>query len=344
MVERISTTGSLIHTRFQISANNKKYEELQYQIATGRKHADLKDYGSNAARIIDLSQEIDSREAYMQSIDLTELTANAYDTSLERVVDILNDLLNAAEPISSADANWPADNEILADNLLLDMQTNLNTEIGGRYIFGGTNFTTQPVTDMRGLSVYTTNDLPSAGAAANVLETANQLPEHIIDTGGTNTIQSYLTNFTGTGTIDIKAWEEVSVTIATNQSIGYGITATDAAFQNAVEALMRFKSATQSGLTEAQRNEFLTTARTLADSTRNEVRHLQSKNGIFLNELKNTKDLHVNFVSISNVALDNITVADTAMAATKISAIQTMLQASFTVIAKKSQLSLVNFL
>ncbi|MTI10567.1 flagellin [Curvivirga aplysinae] len=340
MVERISTTGSLSYTRFQIQQQNERFGELQYQISTGRKHADLKDYGSNASRILDLSHEIDAREAYKRSIDLTELTANAYDSSLERVVETLQQLMNAADPISPDDDNWAADNAILADNLLLDLQSNLNVEIGGRYIYGGTNFTEAPVVDMRTLSTYTTNDI----GVANTLETADQIPEHIIDSGGTNTVESYLTSFAGTGTINTKAWEEAQVTISNDQTISYGITATDPAFQNAVDAIMRFKAATQAGLTTDQRNSFLSEARTLADSTRTEVRHLQSKNGTFLNEVENARNLHDSFITISKIALDKITVADTATAATEMSALQTMMQASFTVISRKSQLSLVQFL
>ncbi|MDX1737646.1 MAG: flagellin [Alphaproteobacteria bacterium] len=342
MVERISTTGGLIFTRNQIQANNAKYEELQYQIATGRKYDQLKDYGTSATRILDLSNEIAAREAYKRSIDLTELTANAYDTTLERMVDILDDLVNAAEPISVDDTNWASDNQILGNNLLLDFQTNINMEIGGRYIFGGTNFTTPPVKDLRSLSTYTTNDLPPT--AVNTIETASQLPQHLIDSGGTNTIESYMTNFSGTGTIDFKAWEKVEVTVAPNQTIEYGIVATDQAFQNAVEALLRFKSATQSGLTTDQRNEFLNQARSLADSTRSELRHLQAGNGIFLTEIKNAKELHESFITISEIALDKITVADSAQAATEMSALQTMIQASYQVISKRSQLSLINYI
>ncbi|WP_420549384.1 flagellin [Curvivirga sp.] len=340
MVERISTSGSLSYTRFQIQQQNERFGELQYQISTGRKYADLKDYGSNASRILDLGHEIDAREAYQRSINLTELTANAYDSSLERVVETLQQLMNAADPISPDDANWADDNAILADNLLLDLQSNLNVEIGGRYIYGGTNFTEAPVVDMRNLSTYTTNDI----GVANTLETADQIPEHIIDSGGTNTVESYMANFAGTGTIDTKAWEEAQVTISNDQTISYGITAADPAFQNAVDAIMRFKAATQPGLTTDQRNSFLNEARTLADSTRTEVRHLQSRNGTFLNELENARSLHDSFITISKIALDKITVADTATAATEMSALQTMMQASFTVISRKSQLTLVQFL
>lgn len=340
MVQRISTNGSLFFAQNLIGRSGQKFQELQYQVSTGRKYSTLKEYGTSASRILDLSNEVESREAYKKSIDLTELTGRAYDASLERMVEIMDDLVASTTPVSPIDPDWSRDNAVIADNLLLDFQVNLNLDIGGKFIYSGANFNSIPVNDLRSLLTYTPNDI----GVPNVIETGDQIPEHVVDSGGANTVESYLTFHNGSPTLDPKANQVGSVTIADGQRIDYGINATDPAFQTAVEALIRFKSATQPGITTAERSAFLQEAAVLADNARNDIRHLQSENGIVLNELNNTKQLHTNFINISNNALTDITVADTAEAATKISTLQTIIQASYTTISRKAQLSLVNYL
>ena len=342
MTISVSTIGNLILNQSTLKSNQDKFNTLQYRLATGNKFLDLKDYGTDSGRIVDLRLEISSRASYTRAIDLAELTTKAYEGALEAMSNTMQELLNAADPLSTQGTNWAADNQVIANNLLLEMQTNLNLEIGGRFIFAGTNYTSEPVVEMRNLSVYTTNDLPPT--AANTIETANTVPEHLIDSGGANTTESYHTSFGGAGTINENAWTELTVTVADNQTVDYGISATESAFQNAVEALLRFKSATQAGLTEAQRVSFLTTARAAADTARTQIRQLQSQNGVAQNQFQNAKELHVSFSNVSQIALDELTVTDTAQAATEMSALQSLMQASFATISRQASLSLVNFL
>lgn len=340
MVQFVSSIGTLISNQNQIRQNQEDFNLLSFRVSTGKKFQDLKDYGSNAVKVVDLRQDVTSRESYIKSIELTEIITGAYDKALESLIGDMQDLLDAADPLSTQDPNWAADNAVVADNLMLNMEANLNLELGGRFLFAGTNYTSAPVKDLRQLSLYTTNDL----GVANTIETANTVPEHTVDTGGTNTIESYHTSFVSTGTVDAQAWDEVGISVSNTQTLTYGITATAPAFQNAVEALLRFKSATQSGLTEDQRKEFLAEARTAADTARTQMRQLQTQNGVLINELKDTKDLHTSFINNSQIALDGLTNVDPAAAATELSALQTLIQSSYAAISRQSQLSLVNFL
>ncbi|RED52434.1 flagellin [Aestuariispira insulae] len=335
-----STIGSQILNQNILKTNQDYFNTLQYRLATGTKFLDLKNYGTDSARIVDLRQEIESRASYSRAIDLADLITKSYDTAIDAMGNTMQELINAADPLSTQDTNWPNDNAVIADNLLLELQTNLNLEIGGRFIFAASNYTAQPVVEMRNLSVYTTTDI----GVANTIETANTVPQHVVDSGGAATTESYHTSFAGANTIDENAWETLNVTIADNQTIDYGISATHTAFQNAIEAVLRFKSATQTGLTEAQRRSFLTEARAAADTARTQLRQLQSENGVAMDQFQNAKDLHQAFNNVSQIALDDLTGADTATAATEMSALQAQMQASFATISRQASLSLVNFL
>ena len=335
-----STIGSQILNQNILRSNQESFNTLQFRLATGTKFLDLKDYGTDTARIVDLRQEIEARDSYNRAINLADLVTQSYDTALEAMTNTMQELLNAADPLSTQGTNWAADNQVIADNLLLEIQTNLNIEIGGRFIFAAANYTSEPVVETRNLSLYNTTDI----GVANTIETANTVPQHVVDSGGAATTESYHTSFAGANTIDENAWETLTVTIADNQTVDYGISATHQAFQYAMEALLRFKSATQTGLTEAERRSFLTESRAAADTARTQLRQLQSENGVAMNQFSNAKDLHEAFNNVSQIALDDLTVADTATAATEMSALQAQMQASFATISRQASLSLVNFL
>lgn len=344
MVSRVSTTGILSQNLSLIKQNRLNLDRLNYSLSTGNKFQALKFYGEDTTRIIDLRKDIEARQSYLRSIEITESISTSYDTVLERLVDVAADALNAAEPLSSQDTDFEVTTTVLANNFMLEFEANLNIKLGDRFIFAGTNFTDAPVNDLRALTLYNTTDLVSNGATANVIETGDTVPEHTYDAGGTPTQESYHTSFAGTGTLDAKASEVLKVTLNDNQVVNYTIPATEAAFQNMVEGLLRLKSAAQAGLTEDEREEFLGNARTALDTARTQLRQLQASNGTVLNDMQKTREIHKSFITISQTSLDDLTVADEAEVAVRISSLQNQLEASFTTIARQSQLSLVNFL
>lgn len=338
MVTRISTFGSLQADFALIRRQNVAFDRLNFQVSTGEKFRELKNYGTQAPRILDLQAEIDRRNGYVNSIGLAELNLQSYDATLERLNDIIDDIIKASEPLSSQDDAFESTTTTLATNLLIEVESNLNLEIGDRFLFAGSRFDVAPVIDLRALPNYTTNDL----GVANAIETANNIPTFTVDSGGANTAVSYHTQ--GPNTADPRSYEKVSLTVADEAILTYGITATDPAFQNLIESLVRLRSSAQTGLTEAQREQFLSEAATAAQDARDEIRQLQAKNGLALGRMQDQRNNHRNFINISQIALDGIKLADDATAATEISALSAQIQASFTVISTRRQLSLVNFL
>ncbi len=338
MVSRISTFGALQADLALIQRQNQQFDLLNFRVATGRQFQELKNFGTQAPRILDLESEIRTRNGYVDAIGLAELNLRSYDATLARLVEVVDDVLRAAEPLSTQDANFTTNTDVLATNLLIEVEANLNLEIGDRFLYAGTRFDTAPVVDLRTLPIYTANDI----GVANALETADNIPTFVVDNGGANTAVSYHTQ--GPNTQDPRSFEQVALTIADDTLLTYGITATEPAFQNLIESLVRLRSSTQAGLTEAQRETFLAEASNAAQSARDELRQLQSRNGLALSRLIDQKETHENFINISQVALDDITLADDATAAAEISALSAQIQASFTTIATRRQLSLVNFL
>ncbi|MDJ0685625.1 MAG: hypothetical protein QNJ84_13050 [Alphaproteobacteria bacterium] len=338
MVSRVSTIGVLQTELAQIQRQNAQFSLLNNRVATGQEFRELKNYGVQAPQILDLRQEITSREGYNRAIDLADINIGSYDETLGRMIDLVDDLIRAADPLSTEDTNFQTNTETISVNLMIEVTANLNIEIGDRFLFAGTRFDQAPLVDLRTLALYTANDI----GVVNTIETADDIPTFIVDSGGTNTPQSYHTQ--GPNTVDSQSYDEAALTIADDLRLTYGITANEPAFQNVIEALVRLRSSAQAGLTEAERESFLTEAQLVAQDARDQLRQLQSENGLALNRLRDQRDTHTSFINISQIALDNITRTDDATAAAEISALTAQVQASFSTIANRRDLSLVNFL
>lgn len=338
MVSRVSTQGILAADLFLIQQQNKNFDLLNFRVATGRQFRELKAFGNQAPQVLDLQNEIASRNGYIRSIELAQVNLRSYEVTLDRLIEVSNDLVKAAAPLSADEPTFGTTAETTAENLLVEIEANLNIEIGERFLFAGSRFDTAPVVELSNLPVYTANDI----GVVNAIETANNIPTYIVDSGGANTAVSYHTQ--GANAVDARSYESVSLTIADNISVNYGLTANEEAFQNLIEAAIRFRSSAQAGLTTAQREAFLAEAEVLALNSRDQLRQLQSING--LNQARFTQqiDAHNSFTSISQIALDDIVLADDATAAAELASLSSQIQASFTTISRRNQLSLVNFL
>jgi len=331
MLGPVSTLGILSGDLGVIKRSQDLYEGLSYQVSTGRKFRELKDYKANAPRLIDLNNEIEARGAYQQSIDLANLNVESYATTLERLADVASDLGRAADPIGTSDPSWESDTLTLVDNMMLEVESLLNSQIGDRYIYAGSRYSTPPIIDPRTLTVYDNVTPPPAA----FLEVNPNVAEYDV-------------SWVGPGpTADATAYDVAQVTIDTGLRISYGITSNDDAFQRLVHGLRVLKSAAQpisATLTIADRDQYIGIARQQAQLAQDEIRQLQSTTGAVQNQFHRTHELHTEFINIANIALDNIEVVDTAVAATKLSHLTSQIEASYATIARRAELSLLNFL
>lgn len=352
-LSRVSTSGTLAQTLLQVRVGQSSFQDVQYQVSTGFRYRELKDYGDDAKRVVDLTQSISSREAYNRAIDIASLTTDSYDVLLERFADLTKDLIKATDPTRTEDLTWADDTLVIVENMMLELQNGLNTKVGDRYIFAGANYATEPVRDIRNLELYSVNDL----GRTDTLETANDIP--IIQyndaapppaAAAPGNQQSYMNAGPGPGSAvaavapDQFLWQQYRATVDDGQTLDYGITATSGPFQQLVDGLLRLKSATQAGLTVQQRVDFVNESAVLAETALTGLRQMQSTNGVNMSEFQDTMARHNSFINISASSLANLTQVDTEEAAVVLSALSTQIQASYAAIARRENLSLINFL
>ncbi|MFK7867283.1 MAG: hypothetical protein AB8B77_07590 [Alphaproteobacteria bacterium] len=406
MVGRISTSGINLHTLLSMQRNKELSDVYTNQMTTGYKFQRFQDYGTDMKRIVDYENIISERQGYIRAIDLVEPMTSSYEQVLAQLAEVSGQVMRASDPLSVKRDSFPGETETLSTNWMIDFEANLNIQIGGRYLFAGTNYTEAPVKDMREMEIYSAYDsnkveelieygfartasyvtpvldadgntqddgnggilvsAPKPLGAEDTIETANIVAQTtykrpVLDASGqpqftadghvilTETDQSYHYKFEGDQTENSRSWTKMSMSINDLQVFPYSISANETGLQMLSDALILLKTAAQTFSEdddvnwEVQRN-FLRQAYNKAEEARSEIRKLEVRNGGAMTEFAEAKEFHNRFISLSQVSRDNLKNADETEAALNLSALNTQIEASYTTIAKRADLSLTNYL
>ena len=408
MVDRISSTGIGFQTMLSMQRNKQDADEFTYQLVTGFKYQNLQDYGTDMKRIQDYNHVIEEREGFNRAITLVEPITSAYKETLAHMAEIANFIMDATDPLSVKREEFPGETETMATNAMVDFEASINLEIGGRYIFAGTNYTEPPVIDIQDLDLLTVydqknvSDLISLGVVntssyvvpvldddgnlqfdgvtgdlivsdpislgqgdaieqADIVAQINSLSP-VLDASGAvqysadghiilqENYQSYHVRFEGDQTENARSWAQMSMMINDRQNYPYSISANEEAFQMLVDAMLRMRSAAQTFDAndaetnwELQRN-MLREAYNIAEDARQKIRELEVRNGQVINQFNQAKEFHDQFIALSQTSRDALRNADQTEAALNMSTLNTQIEASYSSIAKRQELTLSRYL
>jgi flagellar hook-associated protein 3 FlgL len=194
-----------------------------------------------------------------------------------------------------------------AQNLLNEVAKQLNIKIGDRFLFSGSKTDTPPV------------DLNAAGYGAP----PTTYPS-VADTG----------YYQGDGIV-------LSTRAADDYDISYGVTADDPAFEKLIRALQLTATVTTTPVLDRDR---LQNGLDLVNEAINELTTLRSRVGVTQTALESANQEHIDITTYMEQSIIQISAVDVTEAATRMSADQLMLQASYMTIAQLSKLSLSNYL
>ncbi|WP_350334856.1 flagellar biosynthesis protein FlgL [Coralliovum pocilloporae] len=124
-------------------------EDLERQLGTGQRSETYGGLGRDANLVINFQQRLSNTEAYLETINLLTVRSSVIDTTLERISAIGQDtqgLVDANEFTLLSDGRTGAQRG--TESLVAELIGLLNSEVGGRYIFGGSATDAPPVTDL----------------------------------------------------------------------------------------------------------------------------------------------------------------------------------------------------
>ena len=274
---------------------------LQVQESSGLKSENIGGYGSDTRHIINLQVSVTRAQSYIDAATLADSKVQVMYSAVGSMTDIITQLrtqLSAATTSGSAETTSAINS---ARQMLTQMGSLLSTQYDGQYVFGGARTSTVPV------------DL-SAFASG---------------TGSTTTADT--SYYRGDN-------EVASVRVSDDETVSYGVTADNSAFEQVMRAL-KFV-ANSSSLSSSD----ITKALDLAGDALSATTTVQAKLSSAAAQIESASAHQSDYQSFAETLAGDLTGVDVAAVTAQLSTYQTQLTASYSAIAKIQGLNLASYL
>jgi flagellar hook-associated protein 3 FlgL len=274
----------------------------QIQEASGLVSSDFGGLGSTTQQVLNLQVSATRSQSYIDAATLTNSKIQVMYSAVNSIADLATQFraqLTSATSASSTDAASVTES---ARNLLEQTASVLNTQYSGSYLFGGSETKTAPV-DVSSTS-YAEATSPSS-ADTSYYQGDSQL---------------------------------ASVRVSDSQTVSYGVSADNAAFEKIMRAMNLVAS--NSPLSSDTLNEALD----LAVEAIDELGLVQTRISNASASIENASAYQTEYLSYVQTLGSDLTSVDVAAVTAKLATYQAQLTASYSAIAKVQSLNLASYL
>ena len=304
---RVATYAQQTLLLTQIRTAQSRMQNTQIQMSTGYTSQTYAGIAPQAGQLVNLESAHARTQQYMTNNKTVDLRLQSMENSVGNTVEAASKLKTLL--VNGLNNNVAADMSLglQAQNLLNEVAKQLNVKIGDHYLFSGTKTDTPPV------------DLTAPGYGAPPTVTPS-----VADTG----------YYQGDSVV-------LSTRAADDYDVSYGVTADNPAFEKLIRALQLTATVTTTPVLDRAR---LQDGLDLVNQAINELSTVRSSIGVTQNALDSANEDHTDMTVYMEQTITQITQVDVAEAASRLSADQLMLQASYMTISQLSKLSLANYL
>jgi flagellar hook-associated protein 3 FlgL len=339
----LSTLGQNQLLVRQFGTLQGQIQEIQTQVATNQKTQRYGDLGSQISLDINLHNQATQIDNYTKTISQLQVRAGLVDASLSIIHDSAVNVQNLSFNSPQVGANRV--NLVSQAKAAIDqINQRLQTQIDGRNLFSGTQTQSQTM-------VPQTTLLPTVQAAVAAAITANAAlmpPGNVVTAvqtavaGVFATTANFYTGGPATGPTQI----------GPALSIDTSITGADPAFQTMLQGLYTIASlpqpvgapVTPPNLSETDFDALASASGSQISQGLSQLEILTEKNGNNEAVLTQERTQHAATLTVLQTQIGAIENVDLAAASTKLSLLQTQLNASYRITASLASLSLVDFL
>tara|TARA_B100000123_G_scaffold131166_1_gene96851 strand:- start:204 stop:1115 length:912 start_codon:yes stop_codon:yes gene_type:complete len=301
---RVSTAAMQQNMLSQIRSVQSQLAEATEQSSSGVKSDSYAGVADNAYVIATLSAEISEAAAYADIAEEIQTRVEVYYSTLNDMVDLLTEMTSDLSGALSTGTDKAYGINESASAALETFASLLNTQYEGRYIYAGSASDTAPVS----------------------VDTA----DYAVITSPSTTDRSYYS-----GNSDI-----ASAKVADGTTIEYGITAQEDAFEQALRALNLAANASTDPVDEAA----LTEAMELIESAAAGLSELQNQVSYTQDQLEAVVDMHTDFQLAAEGTVSNLADIDLAEAVVTLETLSIQLEASYSITAQITDMSLFEYL
>ncbi|WP_024506570.1 flagellin [Bradyrhizobium sp. ARR65] len=273
----------------------------QIQESSGVKSQDFAGYGADTQSVINLQVSVTRAQSYIDASTLADSKVQAMYSAVGSMTTLITNLRSQLSAATTGSSASTASLISSAQDMLQEMGSLLNTQYDGEYVFGGADVTTAPV------------DLSSFSTGTGSLTTADT---------------SY---YQGDAEI-------ASVKVADNQTVDYGVTADNSAFEQTMRLLKFIANSTS--LSSADISQALDLASSALDATSTVQAQLSSASS----QIEAASSRQTDYKNYASTLASDLTSVDVAAVTAQLSTYQAQLTASYSAISKIQSLNLADYL
>ena len=273
----------------------------QVQESSGLKSEDFGGYGSGAERVINLQVSVTRAQSYIDSATLADSKVQVMYSAVGSMTDIITKLRSQLSAATTGSSTETTSVISTAQQMLSQIGSLLNTQYNGEYVFSGARTTTAPV------------DLTSFSSG----------------TGSTTTADT--SYYQGDSEI-------ASVRVADDQTVSYGVTADNSAFEQVMRVLKVVGNSTSLSSSD------ITNALDLASSALDATAAVQAKLSNSASQIESASARQSDYQSFAQTLSGDLTNVDVAAVTAQLSTYQAQLTASYSAIAKIQSMNLASYL
>ncbi|MGY2807933.1 MULTISPECIES: flagellin [unclassified Bradyrhizobium] len=273
----------------------------QVQESSGLQSEDFGGYGSGAGRVINLQVSVTRAQSYIDAGQLAGNKVQVMYSAVGSVTDIITQLRTQLSAATTGSGTATASVINYAQQAMAQMQGLLNTQYDGEYVFSGARTDTAPA------------DLSS------------------FDTGTGSLTTSDASYYKGDSEI-------ASVRVSDSQSISYGVTADNPAFEQ-VMRLLKFV-----GNSTTLSSSDITQALDLASNALDATSTVQAKLSAAASQIETASTNQSDYQNFAKTLSTDLTSVDVAAVTAQLSTYQAQLTASYSAISKIQSMNLASYL
>ena len=337
----VSTSTLFAIPRNAVADVQKQLADAETELTTGFLADPVKSLGSQ----IGLDQTLQAQSATLTNFQSNNTIAQS---SLTATQNALTSITSDAQSFVSALITAQSTGDVAtlqtqAQQFLASLASQLNTSVGGSYIFGGINNSTPPLSD----DSQSAQNATSAAFQALLSSTSSTVSSLSATDMQTFLSGAFANLFTGSNWSS--NWSQASSTpmsalISPNQTVTTSATANDPAFQDLVSAYVSVADLSFNNLNSSTQLAVVKNAQQLIGSATQGITNLQSSLGISQSQITNANSLMQTQATLMNNTVSQIAGVDPSQAATNLSNLTTQLETAYSLTDRISKLSLVNYL
>ncbi|HEU0118622.1 MAG TPA: flagellin [Alphaproteobacteria bacterium] len=323
MTYSISSVGLQLQVTTSLQNQQNTLALLNQQLASGVQHSDLTGYTPPQAQsLLNYQSIITQRQAYISGMQSVSPRLSVYDSTMTDIESLTQQASTLATQNQTYDANTASQIQAQAKAYLQQMQDDLNQQVGGRYIYAGSRYTTQPVTDLTTLGAPTLPFTPTTSPTLTDYDTEYNPP---------------------TTTTDAAAYAQDSVTVDSSFSVQYGVTSNSPGFQQVIAGLRLINAAASQSNPNTFNTDMIAAAKLLNQGL-SAVQGVHAGVAGNINILKQQTDQQNSDITALQNQISGIQNVDTTTLGTELTLLQTQLQASYSSTATIIQNSILKYL